>query len=419
MRFLNVSSNVAALVSMLIGIVNFTLMYKIYGATEDSDAYFISLNTLNVLFMIISMFIAQYPLRFRAILKDKVGCKSLYTSMLLMSFVVSIFLLVIALLLYYFQDEIRIYINDHLFVVLFFSSVVYLPNQIFINTISSAGKVTQSYFVVMLPNLFVLFSLVLMDNDVTSGNILNVALGYVIGSYVSFLVGCFLCRNFFERKVRFKKSDVFSLMLVSFKIRFSANIHNVILNLLVINMLSGQKDGVASVYYYAKKIADIIHSVLYGPSSKLIQNSVVDSISLGNLKQVLSNAVRINLSFFLLYLLVYFTCYYSLPIILPFIGGDFQLGDDFYITLAFLMLANSVICCEGIYHCINQIHERYKTIILANILFILLFALSINVYANLHVNILLSLSILLGQLVVLATHYFRVKYEVYYKQRFL
>ncbi|MEZ9027555.1 hypothetical protein AB6D88_12140 [Vibrio cyclitrophicus] len=396
--------------SLIIGLLNFLLIYSIYGNSESADLYFLLTNGINILFLIVESLVSNYVYEFRMLRTSKERT-SAYSTMLIFVVTISISLTFIFLSVY--VDIYEFIFNGEgdssgIKIFSYFINVtsLYLILQINVYSLNSIDKIGMGYIVSFIPQVFSFLSLVAITAGFMESNIDNVFVFLTIGYVFSSILSLFLCLRYIGFSFTLNSDFLCSSVKKSIKSRTAANIHNVFLNYFIISVMSVAQSGTASTFYYGKRIAEMFHLVIYGPLGKQMINSISDSWNVKNYKDFLSIRHDIFFKFPFVYILTL-----TLLLLILWISTEVTsiVSLDFY-ELSFVIIMyfaiHVVILFESLYSIISMLTASFRKILLANVTFVIVLICfqKINLTGYLSVH-LLCFSILLGQISVFCIHY--------------
>lgn len=402
--------NVLAAFSLMISVCNFLLIYLIYGSDKSADAYFLLTNGINVIFLIVESLISNYSYDFRMIVNTDVR-RSAYSTMLVLSLVVSTLMSI----LFLFQAP---YIFDLVFsneiggaereIFIYFIHVasLYLILQLNINSLNAINKIGLGYLFSFLPQLFSLSSLITIyffEGDSYVGNVIGfLMLGYAFSIFSSTL----FCYRLIGLTTRLNFQFSFEVVKKSIKSRSASNIHNIFINYFTVLIVSSAGSGMASTFYYGKRVAEMFHLVIFGPFSKQMVNKVSDSWSKRDFKAYSELKIFVIQKLPKIYLSILSLILISLWIVVAKLG---VLSVDYqYIgfVISAFFVANVVISIESLYSLISMITASFKKIAIANVSFVVVTVcvqrLCMLFYSEIYS---LCISIIVGQVVVLMCHF--------------
>lgn len=413
MKIFKISHSIISVLSVLVSSLSFGLVFKVFDGGSLSDSYYISLNMVLVGNMILELLIAQFPIYFRKKINSIDEMKAYFSEIIYFFVALSVLILfisymVILPMLHYFSASLKISsgVLDN-FSILMASFSTYLPWAIMQHALSSRGEIIKSYFLFITPNFILLINLIMIWSGFIEPSIEYICIVYVISFFITCILGIILNKDLFCHPKKIFTENVKNLVLNSFKLRVSTNIHNVFFNAFTIYILSDLKDGLASIFYLSKRIGDVLLTIIQGPVGKRIQNEIVDLVcgkNISGLKVLHTRCVRFYLfsnafSIFIILTFVYFFIVYF-----DFLNIPIEQEKILMTTLAIILVSNSFICLESFYHSYNQMYARYRLIAMANISFVcVILLLWINPIIN-SIVINFTISILCGQFLILIFH---------------
>lgn len=388
---------------MFVGLAITFLLYGCYGASGISDIYFIALSIVTTLYLVLNTFVEQYLLNVRKIYSDKIKTRELFSVMFLWCTIVGI---IITTIIFMFGPHVVLFFSANLdaerqvklivvFNIFAMTLYLYIPWQILLMSLGALGKIGTSNFLSMLPNVGTLFFLLYIK--FYHADITYAAYGYFSGTLVSFLISIVICYKEIGFVINFKSPLLMPTMINSIKMKMAHNLHNVFIGWAITFFLSSYPSGIASVFFYAKKVSDTTLNVLYMPSYKILTNLIVDNFKRDKSAKIFKILKKVNIIFPLLFIFSYVLAYFIFPYCIYFINkSDFNVSL-FLDILFYLFLANILISTETAYGIINQIQVDYKIITIANAGFIALFLCSYYLLINDFGATTIAIAIAIGQ----------------------
>ncbi|MFQ1933228.1 hypothetical protein ACK350_07125 [Aeromonas veronii] len=406
-------NNFAALVGIAIGFGNTAAIYIIFGATQYSDAIFWSMSIISSLQLLLQSYAEQFIFYYKNLTKNgEATCesKSFFTGVMVSSIIFSA--LVIFIIQACSHPIVNLFLSKistnaygdvfYVFSIMKWSLLLYLPCYILQSALSAHEKIASSYILSMLSQVGMLFGVGLaMVSDSVNDKLYLISCLYVVGIICSFMLGLCMAIKYLSAHVKLDLILMYSLIKNSFLIRSAHNVHNVVLNVLLNNFISGLPAGTASNYFYAKKISDVALNLFYGPTHKTLTNTYVDCIKNSEKERLYKALKMICLSVPVFFTMSYVSCFLLFPIILeyvPTLGGKLNV-EQFLTVLFFLMVANVVICIEIAFGVVNQIYNRYFVFMFSNVIFILSFYIFGHVFESGGVSA-ISMCLLFSQLLL-------------------
>jgi hypothetical protein len=157
--------------------------------------------------------------------------------------------------------------------------------------------------------------------------------------------------------------------------RFAHNIHNFIFLFFTNNFLSYFNNGEITQFYYAKKVADILNSIVNGPTQKILSvetSHLIPNRDYVKIENNIQNFLSRNIPIFiLLSILSYFTISFLAPLITEKISFDaLQSIMNMFILLSVM---NILIMFEMPYTIVNITLKDSKIFYIANSIFAVTF----------------------------------------------
>ncbi len=385
MSFLKFKYNALALVNAFLGVLVSVLLLINFGASGDTDAFFLIVSTVAALNMLQLSFVEQFMYFYNDCkVQSKNRASEFFVVMFCFSFSVGV---IFFFLLYFFNDFLlkffvlgidtdRFEIMQQLFSILSFALIFYPVNFINDKLLNSEGYFAIPYVSEFMP--FAVMSLVLLitffNHQVT---IYDVAYARLAGLAIGFFINLLLIYKAVEIKIKFNpKVDFFSCVKNSFFMRSAHNIHNFSVIPITNNILSSLTEGYASLYYYALRIIMVVKSVAVGPLYKVYIAKVSRIYSRNSLLEINASKLEFITVSIVLFIILAGLVFVFLPYMLGIIKIKNFLQDVdtlvlIYSSLFFWQLAMVI---ESPYVGIVMASKKSYVFYIVNTIFIFLYA---------------------------------------------
>lgn len=377
--------NLLVAVQVILSLLNATLLINVFGVSAEADTYLMAVNIIISLQFLELMMTEQFTQFYNDIkAKDTEDAKRFYNAALffticigLTSFV--IFTLgtnIITCIFAKNMDIQRHIMLTKLLKILFIGSavmpIVSLNERLFV----AEMKISVSYILQIIQILSVVIAQILLI-IINSKNVEFLAWALALGRIAATMVSMYFALKIIPFKLNFWHPNIKPFVKNSIVIKFGDNLSNFVLPAIVNNVLASLGTGVASYYYYALKIVDILNNISIGPSSKVLKSKISEYMAKLRFNEIkkISKSFLINMS--LIFIGGIIVAYFGQKPILKLISNnkltDFDLKNIAYI---FLALAGYYYfkLIEYPYLTVNITAKKGKTVVAANGLFVLGFA---------------------------------------------
>ena len=389
--------NVLAFSNALLGLAVSIMLIRLFGATNESDAFLIAVSIITAITMLQLLFVEQFLFFYNEEKhRDEESAKQFYYSATIVAIatgiismiVVTIFSTIIVKIFAGNIDNIRFVKILAVLSILSIGLVVYPVNYVNEKLLNSENRISIPYIVETMPFMLMVLLMVYMEfnRNIASVEILSAArvLGMVLGLAIG--IGA-VCRiGFFPKLIDIRKMRTSTLVkkfvINSLYMRGAHNIHNFFVIPIVNNILGSLSEGYASYYYYAYRIVLAVKSVVLGPIYKIYQATIAAEwpkndahIIIEKTKQFFTNSVP-------LYIMSILVAYFMLPVVLKYIAGDsleaHQLENIAYL---FLLLGtwHLVITMEQSVVPILLASKKSITFYISNTIFIIIFYITTKI----------------------------------------
>lgn len=403
----NFRYNAIVAFNIFVGFLNVFLVYRLMGVSAASDVYFIGISLISTVYLLVMMLGDQFSIRFRAVVSDPALARGYLSSFLLFSIIASVFF---GGLLFFLQSDLIVFFSGSMdsersflardfLTSLSVSVYLYFPFQVLSMAIGGSGRVGWSFALSGLPALGVSFVLAIhMFLSWSVDSLYLIGVGYSIGTVVAFLLAFWLCLKYVGFSSVLDVENVLATVVESFKIKFSGNVHNVFLNWVIVAFLTRFSPGDASLFFYAKRLADAILSIAYGPTHRLLLNSIVDDFKLRKYSEIKLKLNKVTVIFPVIFLVLFAVIAVFGFLVRDYVEGGVDAFNLFLTSLFFLMCANALISAEVCYGVVNQVKVDYKIVLISNICFVMIVSFFLLVLTDVLGVFSLPVSIFLGQI---------------------
>lgn len=277
----NLKYNFLSLAQVLVGLLNYFLLIKLFGVSNMADAYLITSAIISS-FLLLQMLTTEQFIFFYNDIKDKniLDAYDFYNVVLSVAFLTG----TISFILCYFGSNILINIfvgnleDERLLLIhtLLQISIIELlvaPIQLVNQKLMNAEmKFSIPYILNIIPTLLVLLSMVyLYFNELDNISLLIYA--RVVGAFIILPLSFVVIKKMdIPIKFKFKHSILHDFLKNSFTMRLGHNIHNFLFTPITTNILSMLPVGYAAYFFYALRMSTIVNGVIVGPSYNIFQS---------------------------------------------------------------------------------------------------------------------------------------------------
>ncbi len=372
--------NILALIQVSISFLNYFLLMRVFGVSDMTDAYLITMAIFGSLVLVQMLTTEQFLFFFNDIKAYNLSkAHSFYAVALtvalstgILTFMLSYFgsSMILSLFVSNLESS-RLLLIESLFQIAIIELLVG-PIQILNQKLMNAEMYfSLPYILNIIPTFFVLISTLYIYvyniNDISLllyarvlGALLIVPLSFMIVKYMGVPI-----------KLTLSHPELKAFLKNSFTMRLGHNVHNFLFTPITTNLLTLLPSGYASYFYYALKIATIINGVIVGPSTKVFQSQFSKEWSLLHIdkakllmKKYLATAVP-------LLVVSGVGGYFILPFLLHLIADKLSTDALFMIQSLFagLMVWQLIILAESTNVLILIVEKKSKMFIYTNLLF--------------------------------------------------
>lgn len=377
--------------SVALNILTMLVILKMIGVSLASDAYSVAISIVSVLNLIIMMFHEQFPVYF----SESSNKRSFYILSIIINKMIQFIITILAMvfltkIISFFVSKSSLMDRNAMqrYIIYMLISQIFNPTNGFSYKVHSVQKRYLVSVLVQSISSFILAILLLLMIVSRKFNILcflqySMVFNILIGSAV-FLLTCKMLAVDINESMIAECKPVLKMIINSVIIKASSSIYVLIINPMVSRELSTFREGIVTIYSYAKKSADIIYSISVGSYYNIIYSKLLDNPSIEKLKGVIKSfyiACFKNSIAFIVLGTVASPVLYSI-----FLSSNQDIGLGVYLGIFFLSLIwGNVMILENPYSILQSIERKSIIFILANILNIILVYIVINIFGSLNV----------------------------------
>ena len=378
--------NLLVALQVILSLLNATLLINVFGVSAKADVYLMSTSIVISLQFIQCMFIEQFTQFYNDVkAKDSEDAKRFYNAALfftvclgILSFI--LFSLGANIIIGIFAKNIDIQRYEmllRLLKILFIGSavmpVVCLNERLFI----AEMKISVSYILNIIQIAFVVAAQITLIY-LKSNNVDVLAWALSFGRVAATIFSMYFALKIIPFKLVFWHENIKPFIKNSIVIKFGDNLSNFLLPAIINNVLASLGTGIASCYYYALKIINILENISVGPQSKVLKSKISEYMAKTAFKEI----KKINKGFLIQMSYIFFAAviiaYFGQGPVLKLISNNKLTASDLtQIAYIFLSLAGYYYLklIEYPYLTVNITAKKGRTVVFANSLFICLFAL--------------------------------------------
>ena len=378
--------NFLVIIQIILGIVNYVLLLRVFGVSTQSDAYLLATSSLFVLFTLVTFPISQFiPYYNELKAKSIKESHHFYNSSIffalslgiIFALLINLFLPIIIKLFAFNIDLERYNLFKIMLQILSFGLVFYPINQINEQLFNAEMKFSVPYILSCIPlGLVTLLQIGMICFHKT--NIIHLATAQSIGLFVIALFGTIYIH---KTLIHFKFVKWHKLLIEEIKNSITLKLGEfgwgIAIPMLFNNFLVSFPKGYISYFYYAKKILDIANNFTIGPSARILRSKISKLLvqkDYSEIKIITKNFLLIG---GIAFIIVLFSAYTLQTPILKLVTANKLNVEDFkIITLIFLTLCPwyFVIFLETPFASITQMGKKANEILVINIIFLIIFA---------------------------------------------
>lgn len=378
--------NILVIIQIIFGILNTTLLIKVFGVSIESDAFLLSCAILNVLQLILTMPVFQF-LQFYNDLKIVSIEKSreFYNYLLFFSLIYGI---IACLIVYLFSgfiiklftfniDSQRLLVLTKILNVSMLGAAFYTVSELNSQLLNAEMRFSLPYILSTIPNATMVCGFIYLIYN-GSNNIVLIATAQALALFLCALVGTvYISKTIIKYKPVFSYAGISNFIKNSIGMQFGNSIYHIFFPVVLNNFLSALPQGFISYFYYARKIMDIINSFTIGPSGKILRSKMSKLFAEKKKEELLKIGKKYILFGLPLIIVTSVIACFVQPYILKWINPDLTIIDLNTIKLIFLSLVPwyCFMLIEGPYVLVNTMSKKTKILISINSSFIFIFFL--------------------------------------------
>lgn len=361
-----------SVISAFFGINVYGLIYLRFGTSTEAKLFLVAAGTYSIFQLIVSMFTEQFVYKYARLKEEsKNRADGFFHAYLVTIILISAFLCPV----YYYAS--LYFVNIGIYDVPLYSrtfykdlTISYLPMVLVfapLQILSQYSQALQDYAHCYLRSTI---SNISMSSYLIISFLIDMDLVDIIkysSATVLIFVICTVVPFFSKCNIKLNESNyVFSCILSSVKMRFSHNIHNVFTLALINSYSTTLNSSMGSQMLYARKGAETIMNVIYGPIHKVIINEISAGYSF-----FYDNYNIIKLR-------KYITSAFLFAVIVALIGVVIPSGNiankslDIFFVLYFttFSLQYMVMCYELPYAVLCNYEDKYQVFFMSNLIYV-------------------------------------------------
>lgn len=309
----NFKYNFLAFLQVFVNFIIYLLLIKFFGASGNSDAYFIVISIVGALFLLQMLTIEQF-LYFYNDIKSKCinDAHHFFYSVLGVAILTGIIGYLLAILFSQFLlllfvgniDSERFLLIKFLYQIACIELLFYPIVQLNQKLLNAEMKFAYPYLLNLLPLLFIVVVLLIMLYSKTY-TIEYLLYAKIVGVLFTVPLSFYMILKInIPIRLMWRHHIILKFVKKSFSMRLGHNIHNFLFTPITTNFLSILPIGYASYFYYAQKLGNIINGVVIGPIYKVFQSRFSQNWSINNIsnaKKMISIYLRISVPLFIIF----------------------------------------------------------------------------------------------------------------------
>ena len=382
----NIKYNLLVVIQIVLGILNYVLLVRVFGISVSSDAYLLTISSFFALTLFgtipLSQIIPYYnDLKINS--PQKAG--EFYNSSLFFAFIIGILLFIfinifINLTVKVFAcslDTERMMLFKSLLQIASFGFIFYPMNQVNEQIFNAEMRFAIPYTLTCIPTLFKVLTQVSMLFT-HNYNISHLLYAQSIGFGVITIFGTlFIARNMIPFRLVFWTDTLKEEIKNSSVIKVSDVILSNSITALFNNFLALFPKGYISYYYYARKIMDIASTFAIGPSARFLTSGISKMLAAKNteaIKRLAKKFLLVGGSIFAVALII--TYFVQTPILKVISMGKLDSNDLWMISLFYLILCPQQIIgfIQSPVWAVTMQAKKAKNIFIINVLYLVIFA---------------------------------------------
>ncbi len=383
--------NIIYMSSVALNILNMLVILKMIGVSFASDVYSMAISIVSVLNLIIMMFHEQFPVYF----SESLDKRNFYILSILINKLIQLIITILAMV--FLSQIINIFVNTSSMIdrTLLRRYIFYmLVSQIFNPTNGFSYKVfsvekryLESVLVQSISSFIVTILLFIMIAGKKFNILLFLKYSMVLNIFtglVVFLVTRWMLVGDRKRRIISESKPVLKMIINSLKVKSSSSLYTIIINPIVSRELSTYREGIITIYSYAKKSADIIYSISVGSYFNIVYSKMLESPPLEKLNSVVKSFYKACFKNSLVFIVLGTLA--SPVVYVVFLSSNQNIGLLVYLGIFILSLVwGNVMILENPYSIMQSIKKKSTAFILANILNIIVVYLALRFFSVLNV----------------------------------
>lgn len=296
------------------------LLYSAYGTSDTAASFLLAQSILMSVQLVLMMFQEQFIYDYHRInTGSQVRARVYFSTFLALSQLVG---LVAGALVYEFADAL-VYISTHrlntelkdsvpnLMRILTVSVGVFGPVNVLQQFLSATGRITLSYVIAIIPPSVLLFAFLI--RSVASLDILEITFLLSTGNLMAYILGAYWSKpKHLRMKGRFLTMAI-KTVAASIRVRIAHNIHNLYVIVGINNFSTTLPPHLTSLIFLAQRAADTVSGVIFGPTQKILANSISRLMNLNRQNEIPALIRRVDISMPILFLALGLLISISLP----------------------------------------------------------------------------------------------------------
>lgn len=395
--------NLLALIQAAVGAANVLLLYSVYGLSDSTSVFLITLSVIGSMHLLLSMAYDQFVFHYIKIrVEEPERAETIFVGMLAVissigfGCAAAVFMLaeyVIGVFAGGFSGE-RVTLAIDLMKILSLSLMLGSVLQLAQARLNGLCKIEWSYILTIIPQL--LQACVLLYASLYPTTVHLAALSLPVGQALSVLVGLLLVKPTFNRSLH-SAQTLKQILLDSLRVRAAHNIHN-FFSLYIINViLSLLPSNLASIFILMKRVADMFLMVITGPLQRVLTNEFGAAMHSGAHAQVLDRLRSLDARLPVLFGSVV-AAGWAVGFALS--TGQWVDAEELrygVICFTVLMVQTTLIATEIPYALVSLALHRSLVFYLSNTIFIMVLVTAILFFKEISLSLALPISLTLAQ----------------------